>query len=293
MATVAQVIDNVLTRLRSHLNLGESPDGSNWNIIVSWYNDQVDHIGRGPWCEMTNTFGMWTGGAKELKKGRAYTVWACQDAQNSVNGSSWHWGTKGMKAGDQVYYDWSGSKGNVGRVDHTGTVERILGDGTFYVLEGNIHNKLLRMRRDSKYVVGYVRFDWAKIASTVAVIPKAPKRAKPKPDREKTKRIQAALEVERDGYWGRLTDVRAVRMRTAARAKAGYPKPVKKSFNVTDVQRIIDTGIDGVWGQKSQDALVRWIKDFQRILGVTPDGQWGPRTDNAFLTARKINLNNF
>lgn len=295
MSSVKELINSVLNRLRGALGTDEKPDGSNWNFIVDWYNEHVDRIGRGPWCEMTNTWAMWTGGVKPLKTGRAYTVWAAQDAQKGGNRSSWYWGTQGMRAGDQVYYDWSGSKGNVSRVDHTGTVEKILGDGTFYVLEGNTGNRLKRMRRDSKYVVGYVRFDWELLAPDSTVRPKPPKATRPKStaDREKTKRVQAALEVERDGYWGRKTDVRAVRMRTAARAKAGYPKAVEYDFNVTDVQRIIDTGIDGIWGPKSQTALIRWIKEFQHVLGVTADGQWGPRTDNAFLTARKNNLNNF
>lgn len=163
MASQTQHINAVLNKLRSELGLGESPAGSNKNKIVTWYNRYVDKIGAGAWCEMTNTWAMWTAGAKSLKKGRAYTVWACQDAQKRVNGSSWHWGTKGMKAGDQVYYDWAGNKGEEAYVDHTGTVERILGDGTFYVLEGNISDKLQRMRRDKTYVVGYVRFDWARL----------------------------------------------------------------------------------------------------------------------------------
>lgn len=164
MATRTEHIKAVLKVLKSNLGLGENPPGSNYNKIVAWYNKNVDKIGPGAWCEMTNTYGMWVGGAKSLKKGRAYTVWACQDAQKGTNGSSWHYGTKGMKAGDQVYYDWDGRKGNVAYVDHTGTVEKVNGDGTFYVLEGNTGDRLLRKLRDKKFVVGYVRFAWAKLA---------------------------------------------------------------------------------------------------------------------------------
>jgi hypothetical protein len=173
MSTKAQIIDAVLTRLRGALGTGETPPGSNHNFITVWYNDSVDKIGDQPWCEETNTWAMWTGGAKALKVGRAYTVYAAQDAVKGARGSSWHWGTAGMMAGDQVYYDWSARKGDVTLVDHTGTVEKIVGDGTFYVLEGNTGDSLKRQHRDGKYVVGYVRFAWDKLVTTVPDKPDA------------------------------------------------------------------------------------------------------------------------
>lgn len=177
MTTQTEAINAVLDCLRDELGLGESPSGSNSNKIVKWYNKNVDKIGNGPWCEMTNTYGPWMTGAKELKVGRAYTVYACTDAQKKVNGSSWHYGTKGMKAGDQVYYDWDEAKGNVAYVDHTGTVEKINGDGTFYVLEGNIGDELKRMLRNSKYVVGYVRLDWSRLSDNTPPVVEPPKSA--------------------------------------------------------------------------------------------------------------------
>lgn len=281
----------VLDRLRAHLGLGEDPPGSNHNFITVWYNDNVSRIGNGPWCEMTQTWAMWTAGLRDLKVGRAYTVWGAEDGQKHAKGAAWFPGTKGMKAGDQVYYDWSGSR-SVGAIDHTGRCEKVMGDGTFYSLEGNISDRLLRVRRDSKYVVGYVRPNFA----GVPVVPAAPKpapRAKPVKNPSLVKHIQYTLEVKTDGQWGRNTDTRALRMRTAARAKAGYPRHVKKSFNVRDVQAIVDTSVDGVWGPRSQQRLVLWIKQIQRALGVTADGSWGPKTDNAFLAARKKYHNNY
>lgn len=296
MSTVAEHIKAVLDRLRANIGTPEDPPGSNWNFIVAWYNNNVDKIGRGPWCEMTNTWAMWTGGAKELKKGRAYTVWAAQDAVKGLNGSTWHYGTAGMRAGDQVYFDWSGpGEKDWRKVDHTGTVEKINGNGTFYILEGNFGNKLQRMLRDSKFIVGYVRFDWDRIATVP--IPPRPSPApvvvtKPRLP-EQVRGIQKALEVEQDGQWGVKTDSRAKTMRAAARAKVGFPKNVRAGFNVRDAQAIIDTPVDGQWGPKSQAALVAWVKEFQKVLGVTPDGQWGPKTDNAFLASRKRNFNKF
>jgi len=287
------MIERVLNRLRGALGTGETPPGSNHNFITEWYNKTVKKIGDGPWCEMTNTWAMWTGGAQSLKNGRAYTVWAAQDAQQNVRGSDWFFGTKGMRAGDQVYYDWSGKKGNVNLVDHTGTVEQILGDGTFYVLEGNTAaNKLQRMRRDAKFVVGYARFNWDALGPVAPTpVPKPP--AKPKPDVALIKKLQSLLEVTPDGKWGAVTDSRAQLMRTAARAKVGWPKRVNKPFRVLEAQRIIDTTEDNVWGPRSQASMSDWVELFQHALGVPVDGDWGPRTDNAYLAARKRNLNNF
>lgn len=111
-------------------------------------------------------------------------------------------------------------------------------------------------------------------------------------DRAKTKLLQALLEVGADGLWGTATDTWAIRMRTAARAKAGAPR-VTKPFNVQLVQKVIDTSQDGVWGPKSQAGLVAWIKGMQRLLRVTADGAWGPKTDTAFLAFRTANHNRY
>jgi hypothetical protein len=153
----------VLNRLRSGIGTGESPRGSNNNFIVEWYNEFVERIGRGPWCQMTVTWSHFTTLPKRLIKGRAYTVWACDDFRERFANGIWTYGTKGMQPGDIVYYDWGGSKRTVAYVDHVGTVEKVDSDGTFYVLEGNIGDRLQRMHRDAKYVVGYGRPDWSQI----------------------------------------------------------------------------------------------------------------------------------
>jgi hypothetical protein len=165
----------VLNRLRSAIGTGETPPNSNNNFIVEWYNDNVERIGRGPWCQMTVTWAFFTALVVQLIKGRAYTVWAAQDFVANYLGGTWHWGTAGMRAGDIVYFDWSGRKGNIGLVDHVGTVERIVGDGTFYTLEGNNNaNQLDRMHRDGKYVVGYGRPDWSRVPQPKPAVPPYP-----------------------------------------------------------------------------------------------------------------------
>lgn len=298
MTNIAQHIQAVLNQLRSALGTPESPPRSNFNFIVAWYNTNVDRIGRGPWCEMTNTWAMWTGNAKLLKKGRAYTVWAAQDAVKGVNGSTWHYGTKGMRAGDQVYFDWNGPGTKDWRlVDHTGTVEKINGNGTYYILEGNYDDKLQRMLRDDKFIVGYVRFNWAAIAGEPVSGRPAPGPGtvvtKPQVAKE-VAAIQKLLGVDSDGKWGSNTDRAAGQIRNALRSKIGWPKKTARApFDVKVVQNIIGTTVDGKWGPKSQAALETFAKKFQKALNVPQDAQWGPRSDNAFLSARKRNLNKF
>lgn len=219
MATEKELVHQLLKTLREKLGTGEHPPGSNHNFITEWYNKHVEKIGNGPWCQMTNTWSMWVSGFKSLYNGRAYTVWAAQDGQNKIDGSSWHWGTKGMKKGDHVYYDWSGKKHDVNGVDHTGTVEKIVGDGTFYALEGNAGDKLVRTHRDGKFVVGYVRSAWGRLATaehphheeTKKTTEKKPakKTAHHKPEPTPIEQIQTAVGLtgkDVDGKWGPITD---------------------------------------------------------------------------------------
>lgn len=102
--------------------------------------------------------------------------------------------------------------------------------------------------------------------------------------------IQRTLEVDVDGKWGTATDRRARLMRVACRAHAGYPRNHPSDFNITAVQRIIDTTPDGHWGPKSQAALVTWLHGFQRVLNVRADGEWGPATEDRFLKVRENHL---
>lgn len=296
--TTTQSISQVLNRLRAYLGTSENPPGSNSNFIVDWYNKNVDQIGNGAWCEMTDTWAMWTGGAKALKKPRAYTVFACRDAVSGTNGSSWHYGTAGMRAGDQVYYAWPDEngvvpKGNIDKVDHTGTVEKINGNGTFYVLEGNVGDQLRRMLRDGKFVVGYVRFDWARLSTQSNPPVPLPQLSyiKPKSTTDFVKKLQIVFKTGVDGKWGPKTDARARLLRNAARAHVGYPKNIVVPFSVRDVQIVTGSPADGIWGPNSQQHLALWVKQFQVAVGVTPDGQWGPKTDNAFFDIRSKSYN--
>lgn len=284
-------VDQVLDLLRSKLGLGEDPPGSNYNEITEWYNQNVAKIGNGPWCEMTNTWSVWIAGFRDIKSGRAYTVWAAQDALKGANGSSFHYGLDGIQPGDQYYCDWAGGKGDVRKVDHTGTCEKVNADGTIYGLEGNSGDRLVRQHRDGKYIVGYVRLAYPVVVGGPSPAPMIP--SKPPRDIPKVKAIQAALEATADGQWGPDTDLRAMTIRTAARMFLGWPSNIPGNFDVRFAQRIINTKDDGIFKQHSIAALRVAVKKLQAALGVGVDGQWGPQTDGTFLTVRLQQLNNY
>lgn len=238
-------IRKVLNTLRKALGTSEHPPGSNHNFITVWYNQHVAQIGDGAWCQMTDTWSVWSSGFKELLTGTAWTVQAALNAQKGLNGSTWHTGTKGMKKGDQVYYDWSGGK-SISGIDHTGTVEKINSDHTFYTLEGNCSDALRRVKRDGKFVVGYVRHDWSKVVKPPehhdpkpvhheptpvhhepppvhhepAPIHHEPAPTEPPkdlPPKEIIKGLQRLFGIEVDGVWGDQTDRVVMLFRTSHR----------------------------------------------------------------------------
>jgi hypothetical protein len=108
---------------------------------------------------------------------------------------------------------------------------------------------------------------------------------------QQVRALQRELAVAVDGKWGPKTDERARRMRGASRAKRGWPNNRTAGFNVRDVQTVIGTHIDGIWGPLSQAALAEWIKRFQRAIGVRSDGWWGPITEGRFQNLRRRHLN--
>lgn len=284
MATTTQHIEAVLNKLRSELGLGESPAGSNKNKIVTWYNKNVDPIGPGAWCEMTVTWAMWTAGAKSLKKGRAYTVWACQDAQKGYAGSTWHYGTKGMKAGDAVYYDWDRRKGNVAYVDHVGIVEKINGDGTFYVLEGNTSDKLLRKKRDSTYVVGYARPAWHKLSGEAA----PPSSPSTPPSTSALLKVDGQLGPKTIAKWQKImgTPVDGV----ISTPKSDLVLAVQRKLKATVDHRLVVDGIGIFQNGKRYET----IGAIQRYLKSPVDKIWDvPVSEGVKALQRRLNTGRF
>lgn len=241
--TKNEAVKALLTIWRSRLGMGEDPPGSNYNPIVKWYNKNVEAIGNGPWCEMSHAWAIATALFDELQKPRAYTPWAAGDAQKGVKGTSWHWGTKGMMVGDKVYYDWQNGVRNAANVDHTGIVERVYGDGTFDCLEGNTGSAggghLMRQHRDSKYVMGYVRYDWDRVLDNPSPAPHPIPSDKPE-------------HLDVDGVLG--------------------------SHTIKAWQRIMKTPVDGKIDEKSSNLVVA-VQRFLKVkvnhrLEVTGEGIW-------------------
>lgn len=114
--------------------------------------------------------------------------------------------------------------------------------------------------------------------------------ANPPAHRNIVKEIQRLLDVDADGRWGIATDHRARLMRAACMRHLGYPHNSHATFDVVTVQRIIGTKTDGVWGPKSQELLLPWLKHFQHVLGVSADGRWGAGTDARYDHVRNNHL---
>lgn len=167
-------VQRVLDVLRPLLGMGESPSG---NRITNWYNQNVEYLASytWAWCAATISYATTFGGADNIFKDRAYVPFVVQDAQAGTLGSEWHWGSDGMKPGDLAIFDWSGAGSrNIWAADHVGIVEHDLTGGQWTTIEGNIGDALQRVRRDRRYVQGYVRLDWAKADGVTAPRPPAP-----------------------------------------------------------------------------------------------------------------------
>jgi hypothetical protein len=256
--SVNEAVERVLDKVRSALGTKEEPDGSNYNFIVQWYNDNVDKIGRGAWCQMTMTWALYTSGFEKLFPATAWTIQAARNAMAHQDGMTWHEFTGGLLAGDLVYYDWTGSR-TFDKIDHVGIVEKVNSDGTLYVLEGNASNAVRRMHRDAKYVVGYIRLDWNRVV--VKVAPKPTPAPTTQPTTTDTaiaqiKVVQGLVKVPQDGVWGPVTDRAFLTWRASGTATHGQVQLLQKTMGG----------------------------------GLKQDGLWGPLTDNAILTFRKKHL---
>ena len=106
-------------------------------------------------------------------------------------------------------------------------------------------------------------------------------------DRQRTARVQSLLEVTADGLWGVGTDARAQLMRAFAYSGNRNPGSVRL------VQGVINTAVDGQFGQNSVAALRAWVRQLQIVLPCGSDGGWGPVTEAAYQRLRGANLGRF
>ncbi len=127
------------------------------------------------------------------------------------------------KKAEMVLYDWQddGKGDDKGGADHVGIVEKVSGDD-ITVIEGNYSDMVKRrvIKRNGRYIRGYVTPLYSKIATK-----KAPAKKEEKPAAKKKTVLQVAREVI-DGKWGNGDD------RRKRLAKAGYDyDAVQKKVN--------------------------------------------------------------
>jgi hypothetical protein len=139
--------ESVLKVARRELSQGEHPPGSNHNKYTVWYNDHVDRIGDGPWCDMFVSWVADQAGASKAVGRFAYTPYHAGWFRD--NG---RWGQT-PKVGAVAFFDWGGSH-SISAIDHVGFVEAVRLDGSVVTLEGNTSDLVMRRVRRSG-IAGY------------------------------------------------------------------------------------------------------------------------------------------
>ena len=141
-------VAGMLAEARKLLGTGEQPPGSNHNRITEWYGFD------GPWCDMSISYEAGHSDNLPAIFGKfAFTVFHAQAFQSH---GRWHFGLGGARAGDVVFFDWSGTR-TIANIDHVGLIEAVRSDSTIVTLEGNTSDGFFRRVRNSACVVGYGR----------------------------------------------------------------------------------------------------------------------------------------
>jgi peptidoglycan hydrolase-like protein with peptidoglycan-binding domain len=140
-------VEGMLSAARSLLGTGENPPGSNHNFITTWYGFD------GAWCDMAVSYA--AAHSDNLSACMGKHAWTVEHANAFKSAGRWHYGLGGVRAGDVVFFDWSGG-GSISGIDHVGVVEAVHSNGTITTLEGNTSNIMARRVRRSS-IVGYGR----------------------------------------------------------------------------------------------------------------------------------------
>lgn len=301
MGTVAGMIGQA----RALLGLGEDPPGSNHNKITVWYGFD------GAWCDMAISFE--AARSDNLAAVFGKHAWTVEHARAFQSRGRWHYGLGGARAGDVVFFDWSGTRSIV-NIDHVGLIEAVHANGTITTLEGNTSNAFLRRVRNSAVVVGYGRpayGDAAPMPQSDGILRLGSRGQAVRTLQSDLNRVMGSgLAV--DGVFGPRTEaaVKAFQRRygltvdgeygpmSAAMMKAALagrtqpieptPRPPSGPLAVDGrfgpatcaaMQRSLNAHgvhlvVDGAFGPLTKRAL-------QRYLGVTVDGVIGPQTVRA------------
>lgn len=136
----------VLATAKSLLGLGESPDGSNHNMITEAYG-----IGNGAWCSM---FVWWVYKQNGVDLREEFTpdwAWTPSAVAAAQAKGMWVSGLSGVQPGDAIFFNVPG--GDAGYVNHVG----IASDTAGSTIDGNWHNKVSAEQHPLRYARGYIR----------------------------------------------------------------------------------------------------------------------------------------
>lgn len=300
-------VQGMLAAARKLLGTTEQPPGSNRNLVTRWYGFT------GPWCDMAVSYAAGHSDNLTAMGGKfAYTVAHARAFQKK---GRWHYGIGGIRPGDIVFFDWSGSR-SIGAIDHVGIVEAVHSNRTITTLEGNTSNAFRRRSRNSTCVVGYGRPVYAgggaPMPSTDGILRRGSKGQAVKTLQTNLNTVQNA-KLTADGDFGPATDkaVRAFQSAhrltvdgeygpsSAAMMKAALAKR-SQPIRPTALAPTGTLEADGEFGPATCSALQRTLNSraqaaldvdgafgpktvtaLQKYLKVTPDGIVGPKTVTA------------
>lgn len=151
-------LDGMIAQAEKSLGLREP------NHIQTWYRERngAAFAYNFAWCNAAVTYWATLAGERDavlFGTDYAYTVW---HAQRFKAAGQWHAGAKGIRRGDIVFFDWSGTN-EIGRIDHVGIVTGVSGSNVF-TIEGNTENVCARRVRTEASIAGYGRPAYTKEA---------------------------------------------------------------------------------------------------------------------------------
>ncbi|CAL9324547.1 peptidoglycan-binding protein [Streptomyces sp. SudanB182_2057] len=288
-------VQGMLAAARKLLGTTEHPPGSNRNLITKWYGFT------GPWCDMAVSYAAAHSDNLQAVGGKFALTTA--HARAFQKKGRWHYGIGGIRPGDIVFFDWSGSR-SIGAIDHVGIVEAVHSNRTITTLEGNTSNAFRRRRRSSACIVGYGRPAYkggsAPLPSGDGILRLGSKGQAVKTLQKNLNTVQkAGLTV--DGQFGPATQ-KAVKTfqanhrlkadgeygpQSAAMMKAalaGKKAPIRPKALVA-APAVLE--VDGIFGPATCAALQRALNSRDKA-GLEVDGAFGPLTITALQRHLKV-----
>lgn len=293
----------LLNEARKHIGVVEKPDGSNktpFGVQYGWNGVA--------WCAIFTSCMFENVGALDLIFGKnAYTP---TYAKRFYDKGQW-----GMtpKPGALVFFAWGTGTGRWKGIQHVGIVESVEAGGAFVTIEGNVSNRVKRIRRSMTYVAGFAYPAYGTASATTPTTPPSTSNLLRRGDKgTAVKTLQTDLNrlgygLVVDGDFGFRTEAAVKRFQStrglvvdgivgpvtstalaAAVAGVSVPKPypgklIKYGSKGSDVKwvqtqlnRLRGAGlvVDGDFGAKTLAA----VKSFQRSRRLRVDGIVGPVT---------------